>query len=543
MASMLDPPGAGECNHSRMTYEEAVRQSPLGRSRALQHRRDVCDKHPPREARRWCGRTYAATSAEVSWGELQDALQPPPTCCAAHGVERGDRVAVVLPADARDRGGLLRHLEARARSSSRCRSSTATRASPPAPRLAAQGAGDRRRQRRPLRRARWSTTCSCSTRCSLGAGDPLRARRHRGRRPGPALLHLGHDRAGQGHPARAPLPARPRGVRLLPRRPGGRALPRHGRVGVGGGHRAAARPVAPAARCSSSTSARAASTPHKQLDVALQARGHERVHDADGDAGDDGDRGRRHALPAAVPHRLLGRRAAQPRGDPLVPRAVRRHRARLLRAHRVLSAVRELPVHGGARGLDGPADAGLGRRRSSTRTSGRWRRASAARSACARARTRTTRSATGTTPRPREETFGGEWFHTKDAADAGRGRLLLVRGPRRRRDHLRRLPDRPVRGRVGLHRAPGGARGRRGRLARTRGGATWSRRSSCWPRATSPATSSPTRSRASCASHLSAYAYPRRIEFVDDLPKTLTGKIRRIELREAEREQSETAAG
>ena len=31
-----------------------------------------------------------------------------------------------------------------------------------------------------------------------------------------------------------------------------------------------------------------------------------------------------------------------------------------------------------------------------------------------------------------------------------------------------------------------------------------------------------------------AYAYPRRIEFVDDLPKTLTGKIRRIELREQE---------
>ena len=33
---------------------------------------------------------------------------------------------------------------------------------------------------------------------------------------------------------------------------------------------------------------------------------------------------------------------------------------------------------------------------------------------------------------------------------------------------------------------------------------------------------------------LSAYAYPRRIEFVPDLPKTLTGKIRRIELRERE---------
>jgi acetyl-CoA synthetase len=33
---------------------------------------------------------------------------------------------------------------------------------------------------------------------------------------------------------------------------------------------------------------------------------------------------------------------------------------------------------------------------------------------------------------------------------------------------------------------------------------------------------------------LSAYAYPRKIEFVTDLPKTLTGKIRRIELRQRE---------
>jgi acetyl-CoA synthetase len=34
--------------------------------------------------------------------------------------------------------------------------------------------------------------------------------------------------------------------------------------------------------------------------------------------------------------------------------------------------------------------------------------------------------------------------------------------------------------------------------------------------------------------HHSAYAYPRKIEFVNDLPKTLTGKIRRIELRQRE---------
>jgi acetyl-CoA synthetase len=36
---------------------------------------------------------------------------------------------------------------------------------------------------------------------------------------------------------------------------------------------------------------------------------------------------------------------------------------------------------------------------------------------------------------------------------------------------------------------------------------------------------------------LSAYAYPRLVEFTDALPKTLTGKIRRIELRQAEQER------
>jgi acetyl-CoA synthetase len=38
---------------------------------------------------------------------------------------------------------------------------------------------------------------------------------------------------------------------------------------------------------------------------------------------------------------------------------------------------------------------------------------------------------------------------------------------------------------------------------------------------------------------LSAYAYPRRVEFVEDLPKTLTGKIRRIELRQLELERAQ----
>ena len=41
---------------------------------------------------------------------------------------------------------------------------------------------------------------------------------------------------------------------------------------------------------------------------------------------------------------------------------------------------------------------------------------------------------------------------------------------------------------------------------------------------------------------LSAYAYPRLIEFTDVLPKTLTGKIRRIELRESEKAKAKQPA-
>jgi len=33
------------------------------------------------------------------------------------------------------------------------------------------------------------------------------------------------------------------------------------------------------------------------------------------------------------------------------------------------------------------------------------------------------------------------------------------------------------------------------------------------------------------------YKYPREIEFLDSLPKTISGKIRRVELREMERQK------
>ena len=61
----------------------------------------------------------------------------------------------------------------------------------------------------------------------------------------------------------------------------------------------------------------------------------------------------------------------------------------------------------------------------------------------------------------------GPW-HTGDRVSTRRGRLAVLRGAQRRRDHLRRLPDRPVRGRVRARRPPRRRRGRRGRRTRTR---------------------------------------------------------------------------
>ena len=42
---------------------------------------------------------------------------------------------------------------------------------------------------------------------------------------------------------------------------------------------------------------------------------------------------------------------------------------------------------------------------------------------------------------------------------------------------------------------------------------------------------------------LAAYEYPREIEFVNELPLTTTGKVRRVELRERERRRKGSASG
>ncbi len=130
-----------------------------------------------------------------------------------------------------------------------------------------------------------------------------------------------------------------------------------------------------------------------------------------------------------------------------------------------------------------------------------------------------------------EETFGGEWFHTKDAASQDADGYIWYEG---RADDViisagYRIGPFEVESACLEHPAVAEAAAvawpdeRRGMVVKAfvvlaaghEPGDELGKEISAFVR-----------------EHLSAYAYPRIVEFVDDLPKTLTGKIRRIELRE-----------
>src|SRR3954465_7336745 len=57
---------------------------------------DCCDKHP-REKLAMIHERFDGERRELTWGQLQDLSNQAANLLAAHGVERGDRVAVVLP--------------------------------------------------------------------------------------------------------------------------------------------------------------------------------------------------------------------------------------------------------------------------------------------------------------------------------------------------------------------------------------------------------------------------------------------------------------
>ncbi len=139
-------------------------------------------------------------------------------------------------------------------------------------------------------------------------------------------------------------------------------------------------------------------------------------------------------------------------------------------------------------------------------------------------------------PEASEETFGGEWFHTKDAASMDGDGYVWYEG---RADDViiaagYRIGPFEVESACLEHPAVAEAAAvaspdeRRGNVVKAfivlAGGQE-------------PSETLAEEIKAFVRDRLSAYAYPRRIEFVEDLPKTLTGKIRRIELRQRDQER------
>ena len=102
-------------------------------------------------------------------------------------------------------------------------------------------------------------------------------------------------------------------------------------------------------------------------------------------------------------------------------------------------------------------------------------------------------------PQKTAEAFRGGYYHTGDMASRDERRHHHLRGPRRRRLQVLRLPAVPVRAGERAHRAPGGGGGRRRPLPGPAASCRCPRRSWCWPPGTSPARSWPRRSCATAA--------------------------------------------
>jgi acetyl-CoA synthetase len=130
-----------------------------------------------------------------------------------------------------------------------------------------------------------------------------------------------------------------------------------------------------------------------------------------------------------------------------------------------------------------------------------------------------------------EEDFGGEWFHTKDAASMDRDGYYWYEG---RADDViisagYRIGPFEVESACIEHLAIAEAAAvavpdeRRGSVVKA---------FVVLAAGHAPSEDLAAEIKSFVRDRLSAYAYPRQVEFVQELPKTLTGKIRRVELRE-----------
>src|ERR671917_1029868 len=145
-------------------------------------------------------------------------------------------------------------------------------------------------------------------------------------------------------------------------------------------------------------------------------------------------------------------------------------------------------------------------------------------------------------PEATEETFGGEWFHTKDAASMDpegyvwyEGRaddVIIAAGYRIGPFEVESVClEHPAVAEAAAVASPDERRGNvvKAFIVAAEG--------------VEPSEAVADEIKAFVRGRLGAHAYPRRIEFIDALPKTLTGKIRRIELRQREAKHAAHPSG
>jgi acetyl-CoA synthetase len=220
---------------------------------------DVCDKHP-RDKLAMVWERFDGATREVAWGELQDLANQAAHVLRDHGVERGDRVAVVLPADAR--GGAI-FFGTWKLGALRLRMSVlyGDEGDPPPrhdaePRVLVTDAANA---------ARFAGSASRCLVLDEGAGCwPGAAARLTTRHGGRTIPRSSTTRPGTTGLAKGIVHAHRyllahNEFELCHEVQGRRALPRHGGVGVGGGIAPLLGPVAAGRGCRSCSSARAAS--------------------------------------------------------------------------------------------------------------------------------------------------------------------------------------------------------------------------------------------------------------------------------------------
>src|ERR687885_1417994 len=78
------------------SYEEAVAQHEWRVPEHYNIAQDVCDKHAP-DKLAMIHEDFAGAVREVRWGELQESSNRFANVLRAHGVAKGDRVAMLLP--------------------------------------------------------------------------------------------------------------------------------------------------------------------------------------------------------------------------------------------------------------------------------------------------------------------------------------------------------------------------------------------------------------------------------------------------------------